>query len=1408
MLKRNPFSLPSGLLGRTALVLGGLLGTAILSLTILLAIPGARQDLLDAICATVSGPTFRLELQGLDLGQTWRLQHLAVHDANGIWLEVKELRVTPRLFALLSGQILLDEVGVEHLNLERLPVSSESTGSAGLPSLPPIAIRALHAPALHLGQPVLGQQADLGLEGELAARTGTLHGRLHLTRLDRDDSVDLQTTFQPHTRSLEVTLNINEKPGGLLHQLLNAQGGEGISLHLTGSGSLDSWPVSLHAQVADLGSGSLNATLSVPGDVEAMDLNATALLRSGPALAARTGLSVPDTRLQLAVHRTGDTLEVRTCTITNTLAQLDANGTCDLEQRTAQVRLTAISGNLAELLPPSVQAGPTRVAADITLADSTLNLRAQSALRNWSLSGLAVPAADLNATLEVPASFSSWQARGQLATRLPDLPDGLNDCTAQILASGSDSHVVLERVLLQAPNLNLRIAGDIADTMRMHTDFDLRNQRISAQGAPVSLTGTATIEGEPADTVYAATVDLNLTRHAGLPAPLPALLGQHAQVRSALELQGDLLKVGSMKLQGHTSGTGHGQIDLNDGTYTAAMMLLFPDLDFGLVRLARGSSLQADILGQKGTAQLTAQITAPALATSGLTLHDLHAQTQMRRQETGLNATVECSAQTVAGPLQLDLAAQMKEKTAHVSTAVLSLPGSRLTAAADMQLDSGAITARASLAADDLGPCGRLAGLTVHGKASGTAVLDAEQGLRADLDARDLNMADLRIAALKLAATSAPGSTGALSAEFDAHGLVWNETEGGRLTGTLSGTPDDILISVHAEHIHHDIRLQGRTLLGNRATSLTVGAVDGHIADQQLHLDQPLTITSDTNGLVWSALSLHVGRARLTSSGSLHKDGIISDSSLTGFDPSLFRDLDDDLPRTDISGSAIIRGTMAVPDVHLTVQADSLHVSETELEALPVLSAGADLRWNDGAVTSRLSLSSQTGTINATASLDFPLGGSLFEPVPDQTAPLHGTMHMTTDLAIIPHLLRLDDQIMSGRGSADLRIAGTFPSPRLSGTGAITAARYENFRTGTRLENLRGVLTARDARLDLSFNATDGASGTVFGTGHVDVENRAYEQRIHCDSFRVIGLDLVTSAASGDLQVRGTPAGIRVDGNLIVDPTRVRLPNAMPAGVSRIDVAEINTGKPRQTVATRPDNAPSLNIRVKVPARLFVTGRGLDSEWRGQIHVTGTTAKPKLVGQMQIVRGKFEFLDRTFDLTRGVLTLDGASPPNPYLDITGETSIQDITAQVQILGPARDFRLTLFSSPALPQDELLAMILFGRSMRQISPVQAIQLAQAAATLTGVGGGSGLDVFDKLKSRLGLREVEVGKDDDDNTSIGIGGYVGGKYYVRTQRTVSGEDRTKVEIQLTPQISVETEVGADSKNGGGVVWKHDY
>ena len=59
-----------------------------------------------------------------------------------------------------------------------------------------------------------------------------------------------------------------------------------------------------------------------------------------------------------------------------------------------------------------------------------------------------------------------------------------------------------------------------------------------------------------------------------------------------------------------------------------------------------------------------------------------------------------------------------------------------------------------------------------------------------------------------------------------------------------------------------------------------------------------------------------------------------------------------------------------------------------------------------------------------------------------------------------------------------------------------------------------------------------------------------------------------------------------------------------------------------------------------------------------------------------------------------------------------------MTLRITGVADAPQFELT--SVPPLPQDEILARLLFGESAGQLTALQAAQLGAALVTLTGVG----------------------------------------------------------------------------------------
>jgi translocation and assembly module TamB len=274
-----------------------------------------------------------------------------------------------------------------------------------------------------------------------------------------------------------------------------------------------------------------------------------------------------------------------------------------------------------------------------------------------------------------------------------------------------------------------------------------------------------------------------------------------------------------------------------------------------------------------------------------------------------------------------------------------------------------------------------------------------------------------------------------------------------------------------------------------------------------------------------------------------------------------------------------------------------------------------------------------------------------------------------------------------------------------------------------------------------------------------------------------------------------------------------------------LEVVEVNSktgpAEAREPKTPEPASANSgagvvaLDIKVDLPGRVFVRGRGLDGEWRGKLTVTGSSAAPIIVGSLQVVRGSVNVLDKLFTLKEGTISFTGGSKIDPGLDMQAETNAGDITGTVKISGTASAPVIKIGSQPELPQDEVLARILFGKSVSQITPTQGLRLAAAAASL--VGGGPGY--LDRVRTALGLDRFDIGGGRPTtgatqanglaSTTVSAGKYVADGVYVGVDQGLStSTSRAKVEIEITPNISVETRVGMSGGNALGLNWKMDY
>lgn len=254
-------------------------------------------------------------------------------------------------------------------------------------------------------------------------------------------------------------------------------------------------------------------------------------------------------------------------------------------------------------------------------------------------------------------------------------------------------------------------------------------------------------------------------------------------------------------------------------------------------------------------------------------------------------------------------------------------------------------------------------------------------------------------------------------------------------------------------------------------------------------------------------------------------------------------------------------------------------------------------------------------------------------------------------------------------------------------------------------------------------------------------------------------------------------------------------------------VHEINI--PADVRAPRARSAPwRYLINASTPGRIDVDGMGLDSEWGGNIRLRGTTDDPRIGGEARVVRGWYSFAGTRFELTRGRIDFDENVPIDPRVDIVAETKRQGLDVGVTVRGNAQSPEIAFSSTPALPEEEILARLLFGGSITELSATDALQLGTALASLRG---GAGMDLINRLRSAIGLDRLRIVSADPAlgrGTGVAVGKNIGRRFYVEIVTDGRGYSATELEFRVTGWLSLLASVSTIGRESVVAEVSRDY
>jgi translocation and assembly module TamB len=1342
----------------------------VISARVWIASDGGRAWLLSQIDGRKAGAYGAIDAEGLSgdpLGKMY-LRRLAVRDANGDWVVAQNISVDWAPMALVFGLVDVKALSAGELNFIRRPVTEKQPPSSGGSSDIRIKLRSLTIPDLAFQEGFAGPEAHFDVTGRYDQAGRTLAAKLDASPRDAGTDRFLIDLRREATGPFSLDADINGAPGGLIANLIGLENGTGVTLKASASGTPD----------------------TATGD---------ATLTIGDQPAATAALKIKDKRL------TAD------ATLDATRLPMLGSQIVSLVGDATTVRLESTTG---------LREAPFGI--ETSLRAGALSVRGKVDTRSWALTGAAdldVEVTDLQPILGEPGKLSF------IGKAAKDRKDWLLQGKAGLKVSGENA-IPFERaegpVKVSIGQPDIAFTGDLkitnllgrvsaaaplfGETTALHaegrydraaqrlileqTDAALSKGRVGATGTIVlaenrlDLSGTLTTALDPlpggasgqlsgpfslSGALARPAIEFSLAAKdlADLPDPLLQLTGTAPTLNASLQVKSGALGISSARLSGQRavvtaagdwawSGNSDVRAELTQST-PVTLSGWEVSLGHAQVRLGgRSGALRYDIGTSGGTAN-----------GAGRQVDDLALTAKLTDARGRISGPLTLSAIADGEPVSADANLIRADGTTQITDLSGTLGPGTFTGAVTLA-DSGDLTGDVNVDGTALSWSGgevREAKGTIHFERKGAAPF----ALMANLNVTDLALGPGRALVFdKASATlrNAPEGydirarfisdvpsyptdlTFIASASFGAPAA----TGMFELSGSALGEPINTAAPAHwrlgvAPELDADVSL----LSGRIKAGLTGGGDDTRLIFDATGIDlSPVLALFETT----------TNRTRMEGHGDLRVFGadpsgtihVVAASDVPGLDSSFMMNLDGTLTRSGLT---------------------------------------IDLRSDYGG---RLVLSGST-VVPVTAE-----AGNLVAP--DRKAPLKGQASLTGDLAVLRTAALAFGHDVSGTINASANLTGTLEAPAYDAKASLRNGTYELGSMGFQLSDITADAAYDGEALSVTGKAGAPGGGTFSLDGRLAGEGTDLETEFR--NLLLFNRDGDHARGSGKLILADSPDARSLTGDVTITQARYSLDNLPSSRPHALDVRW--TDDPRsEPDASRLRRTLSLDIDINADRRVYVTGRGLDSEWRADLKLTGTPAALRFNGTTTLVRGDLDLAGRPFVFDTGTITFDGPVS-RAQINLSAERSVNDFDVQVNVTGSPVKPVIELSSSPDLPQDEILSRLLFGRSSMDLSALEAAQLANTIARLSG--NSTGFDPASEFQAALGIDRFSIGTSETGGAEIGVGQYLSDDVYLELKSAGAEGSSVEVEWQPRPQVSVTSETNATGDSKVSIRWKRDY
>ncbi|MBL8216367.1 MAG: translocation/assembly module TamB domain-containing protein, partial [Bryobacterales bacterium] len=331
---------------------------------------------------------------------------------------------------------------------------------------------------------------------------------------------------------------------------------------------------------------------------------------------------------------------------------------------------------------------------------------------------------------------------------------------------------------------------------------------------------------------------------------------------------------------------------------------------------------------------------------------------------------------------------------------------------------------------------------------------------------------------------------------------------------------------------------------------------------------------------------------------------------------------------------------------------------------------------------------------------------------------------------------------MRGATRLELAVNGTAKDPRATGELAMEggAIAMESPRVAADDVNLRVRLdgtraTIEELRAELNGGTLKGSGSLAYEKGQLTNTNVT----LAAEDFYLDFPEGLKTVSNAKINLRNQGPNLLVGGEVRIHEggftDDLDLDRGVFAFLNRSSKLEFSQEKNPMVERVR------FNIAIVTESPLVIENNLAKLEADIDVRLLGTPYEPGLSGRIELEEGgELRLQERRYAIERGVITFTGERSIEPGLDILATTQAGGFDVRLQISGTPGDTETTLTSDPPLPEPDILALLLTGKTTDDMRGQEAdVARNQILSYLTGRAGG----VFGRGVERVtGLSSVRI------------------------------------------------------------------